>query len=55
MVDITKCSNDECPLKRECYRYTVESGFSEKQSYDNFQFEYFDENPCCDFFIDNKE
>ncbi len=23
MADITKCTNDECPLRNECYRFTA--------------------------------
>ena len=23
MSDITKCTNDECPLRSECYRFTA--------------------------------
>jgi hypothetical protein len=37
MPDISKCMNQECPLRRECYRYTcVPSQFN--QSYQLYQF-----------------
>lgn len=35
MPDITKCTNEECPLKETCYRYTVEP--DEYQSYAKFE------------------
>lgn len=31
MVDICMCNNDECPLKKHCYRYMAEA--SQYQTY----------------------
>jgi len=36
MADITKCTNQECPMKDSCKRVTAKS--SEFQSYENFEF-----------------
>lgn len=46
MVDIAKCKNEDCPLKKKCYRYTAKSGFW--QSYMAFKYD-----KGCDSFIDN--
>jgi len=32
MVDITKCSDEECPMKETCYRYTAKAN-EYRQSY----------------------
>lgn len=37
MADITKCTNDECPLRNECYRYTAAND-DIQQWYSNFKF-----------------
>jgi len=37
MADITKCTNDTCPLRKTCYRYTAKSD-SEWQSYAKFEY-----------------
>ena len=32
MADITKCSDEECPMKETCYRYTAKAN-EYRQSY----------------------
>jgi len=27
MADITKCSGQDCPIKKKCYRYTAIDGY----------------------------
>ena len=36
MVDITLCTNNECPIRNSCYRY-VALPTPERQSYSNFK------------------
>lgn len=48
MVDITKCTGENCPLKDKCYRYTIPLG--EWQSYTNFQYNH--DKKDCEFFIE---
>lgn len=36
MPDITKCSNNDCPLRHSCYRYQASD--SQRQSYAKFEF-----------------
>lgn len=43
MSDITKCNNEECPLKESCYRFTAPT--EKYQSYANFPY---DDN--CDYY-----
>ena len=51
MPDISKCEDEECPLKLKCYRYT--STPSEHwQAYSNYKYNTITES--CDFFWDNK-
>jgi hypothetical protein len=47
MNDITKCYNETCNKKEECYRYVVLSDIY--QSYAKFEL---DVNGNCEFFID---
>ena len=35
MTDISKCSNENCPRKKQCYRYTCDA--DEWQSYAEFE------------------
>ena len=37
MVDITKCTNADCPLKEDCYRWLAPS--SEMQSTSHFDYD----------------
>jgi len=37
MADITKCTNDECPLRNGCYRYTAPND-EIQQWYSKFNF-----------------
>lgn len=49
MPDIAKCSNENCPLKEKCYRFTSKpSEFS--QAYADFTY---DEG--CEYFWDTSE
>lgn len=53
MVDITKCSNKECPKKDMCFRFTVPSN-KPNQSYQEFEFmEMKNGLIVCDYFILN--
>jgi hypothetical protein len=45
----TKCSNDNCPLKYECYRFVSEP--TEHQWYNQFEFK----DGICDGFIETKK
>lgn len=47
MSDITKCVNNECPLKENCYRYKAVPDTI--QSYADFQF---NDDGSCDYFYD---
>lgn len=57
MPDISKCTNDECPLKNKCYRFTCEPSEYQK-SYTRFEpkitttLDVFTETEC-DYFIEN--
>ena len=42
MPDITKCMNEKCKIKNDCYRYTSEDSY--RQSYARF-----DEKDCGNF------
>ncbi len=47
--DITKCANEKCQFKEECFRYTCK-GESYWQSYSTFE----PDGDNCEFFIFNK-
>lgn len=47
MADISKCVGANCPIRNNCYRYTVQS--SGYQFYSDFQ--YIDGK--CDYFLKN--
>jgi hypothetical protein len=49
MSDITKCTNDECPIKEKCYRWTATWGM--RQSVCCFEPE---EDGECEHFWDNE-
>ena len=51
MADITKCSNEKCLFKNDCFRYTVKA--SQNQSYQKFNPPIDSEFNLCDFFILN--
>jgi len=51
MGDITKCSNEKCLFKNDCFRYTAPP--NQHQSYQEFE-DITDGNiNLCDFFILN--
>ncbi len=51
MADITKCSNEKCLFKKDCFRYTVPP--NQNQSYQEFK-EITDGNiNLCEYFILN--
>lgn len=60
MADISKCSNEHCPLRYDCYRFTVEPN-SFYQSYTAFTPTVTERNDggkdiiSCEWFIDNKK
>lgn len=47
MSDITKCLNEDCPIKEKCYRWTAIA--SEWQSYAEFKH---DEETGCDDYLE---
>ena len=51
MADITKCSNEICLFKEDCFRYTVPP--NQYQSYQEFQEMTDGVINLCDFFILN--
>jgi hypothetical protein len=51
MPDISKCENEECPLKEKCYRFTATPS-PVLQAYAYFKP---DEDGKCEYFWDNKE
>jgi hypothetical protein len=62
MADITKCTNDECPMTDSCLRATAQS--SEFQSFQKFDFEIvvvkdeygspFEAYNCENFLVNNQ-
>jgi hypothetical protein len=50
MPDISMCMNEECPLKEECYRFTVQPN-KYRQSYGNFKP---NEEGQCVYYWNNK-
>lgn len=54
MVDISKCINEECPLKLLCYRYTAKAN-PHRQAYGSFQFKIVNGKTECEYFWSNKE
>lgn len=48
MADITKCSNEDCPIKMECFRHTAKDNY--RQYYQSFEFK----NNNCTHFYNNK-
>ena len=54
MSDISKCLNDDCPLKDKCWRFTAPAN-SLWQSYGSFQYEIIENKIKCDGFWNNKE
>lgn len=54
MPDISKCANESCPLRFECYRYRVADSVPQ-QSYTDFQYHEDSEgNASCENFISIK-
>ena len=51
MADITKCSNETCLFKKDCFRYTVKP--HKNQSYQEFEFLTDGNINLCSFFILN--
>jgi len=49
MADIAKCSDENCPSKKYCYRYTAANGMW--QYFHNFNRE--DDADNCDMFVTN--
>jgi hypothetical protein len=48
MADITKCANEHCPSKEQCYRYTAPDGV-----WQSFSFFKPDETGKCKYFSAN--
>ena len=48
MSDISKCANDTCPLRKDCYRFTAPPGYW--QLYNAYQHK----DGKCDDFRSNK-
>jgi len=51
MPDISMCQNEECPLKKKCYRFTATPS-PLLQTYAYFKP---DEDGKCEYFWNNKE
>jgi len=51
MPDISMCSNDECPARMQCYRFTATP--SQRQAYAGFRTPRHLEH--CKYFISNKK
>ena len=51
MPDIEMCGNQECPLRKECYRFTAIPS-KDLQAYNYFKP---DEDGQCDYYWDNKK
>jgi hypothetical protein len=51
MPDISMCQNEECPLKKKCYRFTAKPS-PLLQTYAYFKP---DEDGKCEYFWNNKE
>lgn len=47
-TDITKCENEKCSLKKQCFRYTSKPEYW--QSYALFEIK---KDGTCEFFINN--
>lgn len=45
MLDITKCTNDNCPIKKDCYRYI--SPPETYQYYSDFKY-----NDGCEYYME---
>jgi hypothetical protein len=41
-MDISKCTNDECPMRRKCFRWLMKPN-EFNQYYDKFEFEIIEE------------
>lgn len=57
MADITKCTNQNCPIKGRCYRYTAKDD-SKWQSYSYFEPYEHNGRIKCDHYVvllDSKE
>lgn len=50
MPDISKCANEDCPLKNTCYRYTSKPN-ELWQSYNNYSYNK-ETNECKDYWKD---
>ncbi len=51
MPDISMCSGVNCPIKKECYRFTAIPNVI--QSYSSFRYD--EEKKECEFKIENDE
>ena len=49
--DISKCENEECPLKEKCYRYTSKPS-EYRQTYSEFKYDEITKG--CDYFWSNE-
>jgi hypothetical protein len=58
MPDISKCTNESCPLKNTCYRYTCKPD-QWGQVYTEFDFkvdaESFEYSVSCDYYMEQEE
>lgn len=48
MPDITKCKGTECPLKNQCYRFTIQSEDLGQSYFKDIPYSY--ENGECEYF-----
>ncbi len=52
-MDGTKCLNEDCPIKKNCYRWTAPRN-EYWQSVTKFQYQEYEGKVMCDWFWDNK-
>jgi hypothetical protein len=52
MPDISKCANENCPMKHSCYRYTAQPS-EYWQSYGSFEYSFVTDS-CKYYWYNNK-
>ena len=53
-MDISKCENATCPIRKKCIRFTVKPN-EYRQAYGQFKYEINEQGETkCDYFWDNK-
>ena len=55
MADISKCANENCKIKGECYRYTAKEGYWQSYMMFGDNKEIKDKKECKDFWQDRRK